>query len=140
MTSSLEVYFWHSRQMIIARKVKVFCEGYFLALSVSMVNIKVKYFARLRELIGAREENYALMNSTELSDLLLKHIPVRHGEIAEQWKNEIFRTVNGEIALNKDGTPILRNYLVLVGGKSVPLGYNLKEGDEIAVLPPAGGG
>ena len=126
--------------MIIARKSKVLCEDYFLMLDDSIMNVKVKYFARLRELIAVREEKYTLLDNSAMSDLLLKHIPARHSKIAEQWKNEVFRTVNGEIALNKDGTPILRNYLVLVGGISVPLDYNLKEGDEIAVLPPAGGG
>jgi molybdopterin converting factor small subunit len=48
--------------------------------------------------------------------------------------------VKGEVAQNKNGVPVLGNYLVTLNGKSVSLGEILKEGDEVAVMPPFGGG
>ncbi|MBS7624665.1 MAG: MoaD/ThiS family protein [Candidatus Bathyarchaeia archaeon] len=104
-----------------------------------MAKVKVKYFGRLRELLGVKEEEYEV-GETTLADLLLKHIPERHGEVAEEWKQSVFMTIRGEVAVNRDGTPILRNYYVLVGGKSPEITYRLKDGDEVAILPPVGGG
>lgn len=105
-----------------------------------MPTVKVKYFGRLRELLELKDEDYELKDGATLSDLLLDCIPERHSQFSEDWKSEVFRRVNNKIAVNKDGTPVLRNYLVLVKGRTQELTYKLQEGDEVAVLPPAGGG
>ena len=102
--------------------------------------MKVRYFGRLRELLDAKREEYQIDEGAVIVDLLLKYIPERHLEIAESWRATIFRTARGEILVKKDGMPLLRNYLVLVGGRSSTLNHRLADGDEVTVLPPFGGG
>ncbi|MEM1581533.1 MAG: MoaD family protein [Candidatus Bathyarchaeia archaeon] len=104
-----------------------------------MVKVKVRYFGRLRELLGVREEEYEVDDAT-LADLLLKYIPSRHSDAADEWKESIFVTIRGDVAVSRDGTPMLKNYFILVGGRSPEATYRLKDGDEIAILPPVGGG
>lgn len=104
-----------------------------------MVKVRVKYFGRLRELLGVKEEDYDVEGST-LADLLLKHIPSRHPEAADEWRETVFVTVRGEVAMSRDGVPILKNHFILVGGRSLDLTYRLRDGDEVAILPPVGGG
>ena len=105
-----------------------------------MPRVKVRYFGRLRELLNVKEEEHTVKAGASIADLLLKYIPEKHKEVSEAWRETIFRTVKGEMLLRKDGTPLIRNYLVLMNGKSPNLGCILKEGDEVAVLPPFGGG
>jgi len=105
-----------------------------------MPRVKVRYFGELRELLDVKEEEYEVKDGSTLTDLILRHIPGRHGEVSESWKETVFRMVKGEIAVNSDGTPVLRNYLILIKGKSRDLGYKVRDGDEIVVLPPSGGG
>ncbi len=105
-----------------------------------MPTIKVRYFGRLRELLNVKSEEYIVVNGATLRDLLLKYISERYKTVSKAWIETIFRTVKGEIVLNKDGTPLLKDYLLLINGKSHNLNYELKEGDEVAVLPPFGGG
>lgn len=104
-----------------------------------MVKVRVKYFGELHDLLGIREEEYDVEDAT-VAELLLKYIPNRHATVADRWRETVFATVRGEVAINKDGMPILRNHFILVGGKSTELNYRLKDGDEIAILPPVGGG
>lgn len=105
-----------------------------------MVRIRIKYFGRIRELIGVREEEYDV-DDASLADLLLKYIPIRHSIVAGEWKKTIFMTNMGEIIFDKDGNPVLRdNYLVLVNGRNCGVTYRLRDGDEVAILPPVGGG
>ncbi|MEM1550683.1 MAG: MoaD/ThiS family protein [Candidatus Bathyarchaeia archaeon] len=105
-----------------------------------MVKVRVKYFGRIRELIGVREEEYEV-NDASLAELLLKYIPGRHSNVAKEWRETIFTTVMGEVAVNKDGEPVLRdNYIVFVNGEQSRINCRLKDGDEIAILPPVGGG
>ncbi len=84
-------------------------------------------------------------------DLLLKCIPARHPDASRRWKERVFDTENGEVKFNEDGTPSLRGaYHILINGRSYlvaeddercpGLEYRLKAGDEIAILPPVGGG
>ena len=105
-----------------------------------MLKVRTRYFGKIRELLGVKMEEYDVKEGTTLVDLLLTYIPERHKRESEAWKETIFRTVKGDILLNKNGTPILKNYLILVNGKKSDLRQSLKEGDEIAVLPPFGGG
>ncbi len=105
-----------------------------------MPTVKVRYFGRLRELLSVKSEEYIVENGATLRDLLLRYIPERYKEVSKAWIETIFRTAKGEIVLYKDGTPLLKDYLLLIGGRSHDLNYELKEGDEVAVLPPFGGG
>ena len=104
-----------------------------------MAKIRIKYFGRLRELLGIREEEYDAYGIT-VADLLLKYVPERHRNKSKEWVETIFMTVRDEVAISKDGLPILKNYIVLVNGRNVELTYRLENGDEVAILPPVGGG
>ena len=118
----------------------------------SMPRVKVRYFASLRELLGnTREEEYEVKDGTMLMDLLLKRIPERHRNASRRWKERIFETEGDGIKSDKDGTPSLGGYyLILINGRSYRsisedgrhpgLTYKLKDRDEIAILPPVGGG
>jgi MoaD family protein len=106
---------------------------------VIMAKVKVKYFGMLREMLGVREEEYNVEDAT-LADLLLKYIPENHKDVAEKWVETIFVTVKGEVAVNRDGMPIIKNHFILVGGRNMNINYRLKDGDEVAILPPVGGG
>lgn len=98
-----------------------------------------------------REEEYEVEDGTALMDLLFKHIPERHANASSRWKEQIFQTEKGKITLDKNGIPSLKGYyLILINGRSYRsisedgrrrgLRYKLKDGDEIALLPPVGGG
>jgi molybdopterin converting factor small subunit len=112
----------------------------------------VRYFALLRELLDdAKEEEYKVKDGTMLMDLLLDHIPRRHSNASKGWKERLFETERDGIKLDKDGTPSLKGYyLILINGisyrsvleegKHPGLRYKLKDEDEIAILPPVGGG
>jgi molybdopterin converting factor small subunit len=103
-----------------------------------MAKVKVKYFGRLYELLGVREEEYDVENLT-LADLLIKHIPSRHPEISKELKGTVSITVRDEIAMNRD-TPMLKNYFILVNGLHQNLTYMLRNGDEVVILPSVEGG
>jgi len=116
-----------------------------------VLKVNVRFFASLRELLGnIREEEYEVKDGTTLADLLLQYIPGRHSNISKSWKEWIFETEKNEIKFDKDGIPVLTYYLILVNGRSYNsisederhprLRYKLKDGDEIAILPPVGGG
>jgi molybdopterin converting factor small subunit len=105
-----------------------------------MTTIQVRYFGKLRELLGAKKEEYTVEEGTTLANLLLSHIPERHSDVSKAWVETLFRTVRGEMAQDKSGVPALGDYLVLTNGKSVDLSERLKEGDDVAVMPPFGGG
>ena len=103
-----------------------------------MLTVYVKYFGKLRDLLNVRSEMFNLEVGSTLSDLLLKEIPVKHSNIGDAWIRTIF--VVDKEAESKEAFPLQRKYIVLVNGKSISLGDNLNNGDEIAVLPPFGGG
>jgi molybdopterin converting factor small subunit len=105
-----------------------------------MAVMYVRYYGKLRELLGFRKEEYAVDEGTTLMDLLVNHIPQRHPEVSEAWAETLFKKVKGEVAQNKNGVPVLGNYLVTLNGKTASLGEKLKEGDEVAIMPPFGGG
>jgi molybdopterin converting factor small subunit len=105
-----------------------------------MTIIHVMYFGKLRELLGIKKEEYDVDEETTLADLLVSHVPERHSAASKTWAETLFRTVKGEMARNRNGIPVLGNYLVALNGKSVNLGEKLKEGDEVVIMPPFGGG
>ncbi len=94
------------------------------------MRIKVKYFASLREAIGVREEEYELEDGIKLIELLLNHIPERHRNVAEIWKEKIGGFLKRESS----------SYIVIVNGNRAKLDQELRDGDVVAVLPPVGGG
>jgi MoaD family protein len=102
--------------------------------------IYVRYFGKLRELLGVKKEEYDIDEEATLADLLVSHVPERHPAVSKTWAETLFRTVRGETAQDKDGVPVLGDYLVTVNGKSVNLAERLKAGDEVAIMPPFGGG
>jgi MoaD family protein len=104
-----------------------------------MAKVKVKYFGMLREMLGVREEEYEVKDAT-LADLLLKHIPENHKDVAEKWVETIFITVRGEVAVNRDGVPMIKDHFILISGRNPDINYRLRDGDEVAILPPVGGG
>jgi MoaD family protein len=117
-----------------------------------MPTVKVKYFAFLRELLNnVREEEYKVTNGTTLIDLILNYIPQRHLSVSGKWKGKIFETKGHKVKLDDTGAPSLREYyLILINGRQFSsisqdgidpgFRYRLKDGDEIAILPPVGGG
>ena len=105
-----------------------------------MTIVQVRYFGKLRELLGVKKEEYTVEEETTLADLLVSHIPEWHSVVSKTWAETLFKTIKGEMAQNRNGIPVLRNYLIIINGKSAKLNERLKEGDEVAIMPPFGGG
>jgi len=105
-----------------------------------MTVVQVRYFGKLRELVGVKNEEYTVKEGTTVADLLLSRIPEKHSEVSKTWAETLFRTIKSEIIRNKDGTPVLDNYLIMINGKSAKLNGKLRQGDEVAIMPPFGGG
>ena len=94
------------------------------------MRVQVKYFASLRELMGVSEEEYEISGEVTLRELLTNHIPERHREASDVWREKISSFLKGEEA----------GYIVIVNGRRIDLDQKLKDGDVVAVLPPIGGG
>jgi molybdopterin synthase sulfur carrier subunit len=84
------------------------------------MNIRVLYFARLREVFGLGEESVALPSPATLMDLL-EALRARGGV----WAQELTPGRAFRLAVNQD----------IAGPEAV-----LSEGDEVAVFPPVTGG
>ncbi len=84
------------------------------------MKVKVKYFSLLRDYTRRIEEEVELPDNARLEDLLNK--------IAEKYPE--LKT------LSDDGVPAIP----LVNGKYVDPKYKLRNGDEVALMPPASGG
>ena len=97
------------------------------------MEVKVRFFTNLREIVNKREETLAFPNSRKVTvDLVLKTLSNKYG------KPFIEYVYDGET-----GQP--KNFLqFLVNGTSTStlngLETELKAGDVLAVLPPVGGG
>jgi len=94
------------------------------------VNVKVKFFASLREKLGTKEVDIRLSDGCTVRTLL-KHLTEKFGR---PFKEYVFNE-KGEI----------KEYiLILVNGLSVHqlkgLDTELKSGDSVAILPPVSGG
>jgi molybdopterin synthase sulfur carrier subunit len=81
------------------------------------MNVRVQFYAQLRDLVGASEFDIDLPDNAAVSDLLAK--------IYER-------------------TPVLRSrdksILIAAGVEFVDRNYQLEPGDEISIMPPVQGG
>jgi molybdopterin synthase sulfur carrier subunit len=97
------------------------------------VEVKVRFFTSLREIVNKREETLTFANGEKITvDSVLKTLAQRYG------KPFIEYVYNGKI-----GQP--KNFLqFLVNGNSTStlneMETELKDGDVLAILPPVGGG
>ena len=94
------------------------------------IHVKVKFFTTLREIVGRKEELIALSDSITL-EALLKQLAKTHGDDFEDYVY--------------DGQGKVRGYLqLLINGRNLSTNQRkkttLREGDEVAILPPVGGG
>jgi len=96
------------------------------------MEIKIRFFTVLRDLVGAREEMMTLETEKATVALVLKKLSEEHGQ---PFIDYVFD--------NKTGFP--KGFLqFLINGTSVStlngLETELKESDVLAILPPVGGG
>jgi sulfur-carrier protein len=97
------------------------------------VEVKVRFFTNLREIVNKREETLTFGNGERVTvDLVLKTLTQKYGGPFMEY------VYNG-----KTGQP--KNFLqFLVNGASTStlngLETALKDGDVLAILPPVGGG
>ena len=94
------------------------------------ISIKIKFFTTLREIVGRKDEQIQLSASTTL-EALLKQLSRKYGEDFEDYVYDELGKVRGHLQF-------------LINGKSASTAQGLKtklrEDDEIAILPPVGGG
>ena len=95
------------------------------------MKVHVRLFTTLRELTGKREETLEFNTGIVTVEDVLKELTRRYGK---EFKEYLYNDKH-----------MVRDYLqLLVNGKSVDLmkrtKTTLKEGDEVAIVPPVGGG
>lgn len=94
------------------------------------IRVKVRFFTTLRELLGKREEQMEFPQAGTVEELL-KQLSQKYGK---RFRDYIYDD-KGEV----------RSHLhFLINGQSTTTlqGFKtrLKEGDQVAILPPVGGG
>jgi molybdopterin converting factor small subunit len=105
-----------------------------------MTVVSAVYFGKLRELLGVKGEKLFVDEGATVMDLLVNFVPKRHPGASVIWLVTVFRKVKGEAAQDAEGALVLGDYIVTLNGRTSNLGERLKEGDEVAVMPPFGGG
>ena len=97
------------------------------------VQIKVRFFTSLREIVDKREENLTFNEDEKVTvDLVLKTLTEKYGA---PFKEYIYNGKTDQpkgflqFLINGNSTSILKG-----------LETELKEGDVLAILPPVGGG
>jgi sulfur-carrier protein len=99
----------------------------------SNVDVKVRYFTNLREIVGKREETLTFSNGEKVTVFsILKQLSSHYGEHFQKYVYDA-----------ETGQP--RNFLqFLINGTSTSTlngqQTELKDGDVLAILPPVGGG
>jgi sulfur-carrier protein len=100
---------------------------------VPTLEVKVRFFTSLREIVGKREETLSFTNNEKITiDTVLKVLSKKYGASFTQY-----------VYNNETGQP--KNFLqFLINGNSAAtldaLETELKGGDVLAILPPVGGG
>jgi len=102
--------------------------------------VSAVYFGKLRELLGVKGEKLFVEEGATVMDLLVNLIPKQHPGASMIWVVTIFKKVKGEGAQGGEGTLVLGDFIVTLNGRTAKLEDRLKEGDEVAVMPPFGGG
>jgi len=97
------------------------------------VEVKVRFFTSLREIVGKREETLTFQDSEKVTvDFVLKMLSAKYGKPLTEYVYDA-----------KTGQP--KNFLqFLINGTSTStlkgLETELKDGAVLAILPPVGGG
>jgi len=94
------------------------------------IRVKVKFFTTLREIVGKKEEQIELSRSVTV-EALLRQLSKTYGREFEDYVYDELGNLRGHLQF-------------LVNGKSITalqgLKTKLREGDQLAILPPVGGG
>jgi len=94
------------------------------------IRVKVKFFTTLREIVGKKEEHIEFSHSVTV-EKLLKQLSKTYGKEFENYVYDELGNIRGHLQF-------------LVNGKSITalegLKTKLREGDQVAILPPVGGG
>ena len=85
------------------------------------MNIRVRYFARLREKLATDQEQLALPAGAGDVAALCRHLAARGGIWAEELGGE-------------------RPLMAAINEELKPLAASLSDGDEVALFPPVSGG
>ena len=94
------------------------------------IRVKVKFFTTLREIVGKREEQIEFSQVVTVEELL-KQLTQKYGK---KFKDYVYDE-KGEVRshlhflINGQSTTTLQDFKT-----------KLREGDQIAILPPVGGG
>jgi len=104
-----------------------------LSRGTNTVEVKVRFFTNLREIVNKREETVPFTSRGKVTvDLVLKTLSQEYGKLFKEYVYD-----------GKTGQP--QGFLqFLVNGNSTStlngLETELKDGDVLAILPPVGGG
>ncbi len=94
------------------------------------VKVLVRFFTTLREITGKKEEQIELSTSVSVNSVL-KKLSENYGADFDDYVFDELGDVRGHLE-------------ILVNGRSVStlsgLRTRLKDGDQVAILPPVGGG
>jgi molybdopterin synthase sulfur carrier subunit len=96
----------------------------------SKVEVKVKFFTTLREIVGKKEEQIEFSNPVTIQ-ALLKRLSKTYGKEFQDYIYDELGNVRGYLQFLVNGMSIT----TLQGFKT-----KLEEGDQLAILPPVGGG
>jgi len=94
------------------------------------IKVAVRFFTTLREITGKKEELLEFSKPTSV-DAVLKQLSKKYGKDFEDYMFDELGDVRGHLQ-------------VLINGRSVStmrgLKTQLKDADQVAILPPVGGG
>jgi len=94
------------------------------------IKVKVKFFTTLREIVDKKEEQIELSRSVTV-EALLRQLSKKYGKDFEDYIYDELGNIRGHLQF-------------LINGKSTTalqgLKTKLKENDQVAILPPVGGG